>query len=297
MKEPSSDIETLLAAEPSQKLGNDLAKWADSGIARSCRGDMALGILTIEDAQKVPLALSKAAICGVPMALLTLARWHRNPPLGEPDIVLADGILNEAIGKGVPGAKMEMVHLRWFFRRDEATNEERNETCNLCRQLIDEDHQDSEAIHYLGLLTTAGFGIEADPTAAQALQRRAADLGNTDAMFELYVHYTNGLGVAKDDQKAFSENHRAAQSGHPRAMYNMGVFYATGHVVDKDMAKAAEWYEKAGDAGNPHALANLATLYIAGNGVEEDRDYAEDLINQAEYLGLDVSELRESLGF
>ncbi len=76
----------------------------------------------------------------------------------------------------------------------------------------------------------------------------------------------------------------------------MGAFLATGKGVDKDMAKAAEWYQRAADAGNPNAMANLGLMYASGDGVEEDREYAEELFDQAEYLGLDVEEVRSAVG-
>jgi TPR repeat protein len=289
-------IDALLASKPSEEIGQALMQWVEETKNRIARGDMAIGILSIPEVQKVPEALSKAIDCGVQQAALDLAWWYAWPPFGESDPKRGDEILARAIQNGLMDARLRLVQLRWFFRRDESTESERAEAFHLCRVLAQQPDPSGEAAYFLGLLTCAGFGAPADATAAFESQRRAADLGNSDAMFELYVHHSQGIGVTQDHQAAFEANERAAEAGHPRALYNMGAFYATGHLVEKDMKTAADWYEKAADKGNPQALAMLAVMYAKGEGVEQDTEYATDLFNQADYLGFDVQGLKESVG-
>jgi uncharacterized protein len=292
--EPS--IDALLAAELSHHAGQALVRWVFDINGRIQRGDMMLGILTFEEVRKVPAALARAAECGIADAWLKLAWWLANPPVGDPDIAGAEETLRGAIKAGVPGARLELVQVRWFYRREDASELERLETHDLVRALAEEDGHDAEALYYLGLLTCQGFGTPRDPGKAFRLQQQAAALGNTDAMFELYAHLATGLGVAQDDQGALAANRRAAEAGHPRAMYNMGAFHATGRLVEKDMVKAAEWYQRASDAGNPLATATLAAMYAAGDGVPQDKSYAQELFELADYLGLDVAAMRKSVG-
>ena len=289
-------IDALLESKPTEAIGRSLMGWVEATKDRIARGDMAIGILSISEAQKVPEALSKAIDCGVEHAVLDLAWWYALPPFGESDPKRGDKILARAIQDGFTDACLRLVQLRWFFRRDESTEAERAEAFHLCRVLAKEPGRDGEALYFLGLLTCAGFGTPANAKAAVELQRRAADLGNTDAMFELYVHYSQGIGVTQDYRAAFEANKEAAEAGHPRALYNMGAFYATGQLVEKDMMKAAEWYEEAADKGNPQALAMLAVMNAKGEGVEQDTEYATELFDQADYLGFDVQALRKSVG-
>ena len=115
-------------------------------------------------------------------------------------------------------------------------------------------------------------------------------------MFELYIHYANGLGVAANDTAALDACRRAAEAGHSRAMYNMGAYNASGRGMPKNITEALKWYERAADAGNPSAMVGLAVIYATGDGVEADREYAEQMLDQADYCGLDVSQIRKQIG-
>lgn len=79
-------------------------------------------------------------------------------------------------------------------------------------------------------------------------------------------------------------------------MYNMGACHATGRLVAKDLAKAVEWYRRASEAGNVMATAALAVLYAKGEGLAKDIETAKQLFDEAEYMGLDVSKMRASVG-
>ena len=115
-------------------------------------------------------------------------------------------------------------------------------------------------------------------------------------MFELFIHYASGLGVEEDQAKAYAICERAAEAGNDRAMYNLGVLNAMGQGTPKNTDKAVHWYERSAEQGNPSAMASLAVMYATGEGVETDRQYAEELLGQADYCGLDVSGIREDLG-
>lgn len=284
-------VDTLLQAEPSEEVGRGLLDWATETIDGIARGEAEAGILTLADIEKVPLALARAGECGQTAAWLRLAWWKAMPSIGMPDSDAAEAAIRRALAAGAEHAKVEAIKIRWFFRREEATEDERRETLAFAREMAEQEGN-PDGWHYLGLLTCQGFGTPADPAAAFALQRRAADLGCADAMFELYTHHVRGLGTPQNDEAAFAANLRAAEVGHARAAYNLGAFYATGWCVPQDMRKAAEWYEKASAAGNARATATLALLYATGEGVEKNRAKAEQLFAEAEFMGLDCGKFR-----
>ena len=287
-----TDIDHLLAPPVSLETGERLVSWADSVRTQIARGDMMLGILSVDDVEKVPVAYQAAADSGVEQAWLRLAWWHALPDLGEQDLVASEMALSGALKVGAIGAELELVKIRWFFKRDSATLAEKKGAYQLASDLVSRSPNDGQATYFLALLTTHGFGVEPSPEAGFDLQRQAADLGSRDAMFELYIHYAQGIGTAVNEGQAYAACLRAAEAGHARAMYNLGAFHATGRGTAKDMTQAVAWYERAADAGNPSAMAGLAVIYATGDGVEVDREYAEQLFDQADYLGLDVSELR-----
>lgn len=237
-----------------------------------------------------------AAQHGDPTAWVTLAWWYASPQFGKPDLELAEGALQEAINSRVEIARLELVKIRWFFKRDSATEREKQEAYQLTSSIVEKDPNNAEAVHFIALLTTHGFGTVVSPEAGFKLQQKASDLGNADAMFEMYIHYTQGRGVAPDETAALNVCRRAAEVGHARAMYNMGAFNANGRGMPKNIPEAVNWYERAADAGNPSAMVGLAVIYATGDGVEEDREYAEQLFDQADYRGLNVSQARTHVG-
>ncbi|WP_436862107.1 tetratricopeptide repeat protein [Acinetobacter haemolyticus] len=53
---------------------------------------------------------------------------------------------------------------------------------------------------------------------------------------------------------------KAAELGNPEAQYNLGVFFEQGVYVKKDKKQAEYWYEKAAKQGHLNAINNLNIL-------------------------------------
>lgn len=290
------DIDALLQSTPSPEVAAQLIAWANETRNRIARGDMMIGILSIEDVARIPEVYRKAAECSQHSSWVTLAWWHAGPDYGEPDLAASETAIRNAIEANVENAKFELARIRWFRKRESATETEQEEAYRLTSEIVRFEPENADAIYLLALLQTHGFGVEASPETGLELQQRAADLGNSDAMFEISLHYAFGLGVDVDEEASLKACQRAAKAGHPRAMYNMGAFNASGSGMPKNIPEAIKWYERAADEGNPLAMAGLAAIYAMGDGVEKDLEYAEQMLDQADYLGLDVRELREQCG-
>jgi uncharacterized protein len=288
-------IRELLTAAPSAEIGRALTAWANDLRGRILRGDMMLGILSADEVALASTALRKASDCGIKEALLVLGNWLASPPLGDPDLVGAHAAFREAMFADVKDAKQRFVEFVWFYCRDTATLEEQAETHQLARELSIVD-DDGRATYLLGLLTCNGFGTQADPNRAYELQLAAISKGNTDALFELYLYHEMGNGAPKDSKVALEFLQLAAAQGHSRAMYNLAAYLATGRGLPKDLAKAAAWYSKASEAGNVRATANLAMMYATGEGVPKNLEQAKLLFDEADYMGVDVTEARASVG-
>jgi hypothetical protein len=132
------------------------------------------------------------------------------------------------------------------------------------------DDPDGRAHLIAGYVAFRGLGEPASPSKSASLQRIAAEKGNADAMFELYVHASTGQGMERDEEEALRWCTRAAELGQDRACYNLGAFHATGRGVPQDWAAAVKWYERAAELGNGRAAAALATMYRLGEGVDVD---------------------------
>ncbi len=155
----------------------------------------------------------------------------------------------------------------------------------------------SPAFYELGLLYYNGeWWLEQDLEKSLEYHKKAAELGNADAMFELYVYYSTGQGVEQDNEVALEWCRKAAELGQFRACYNMGGFYATGNGVPQDINLCVQWYEKASELGNGKASATLGVMYKMGEELPQDDDKAEEYFNLSEDQNFDVDEFISQFG-
>ncbi|KAH3762223.1 sel1 repeat family protein [Pelomyxa schiedti] len=152
------------------------------------------------------------------------------------------------------------------------------------------DVGDSEAMYLLGGLYRSN-GVEKD---AITLIQKAADAGNSEAMFQLGIVSQNGDGVAKDPRRAVTLFQRAADAGHSGAMYSLGKCYKYGSGVEKNVKMAVSLYQRATDAGNALAIWSLGLSYRDGIGVDKDIHKAVSLFQRASDAG--NSDATHSLG-
>jgi TPR repeat protein len=84
--------------------------------------------------------------------------------------------------------------------------------------------------------------------------RKAADLGDADAMWMIGVCYRSGLGVKKDKTKAFEWWEKASLwCFHRKAICSLAMCYQRGDGVEKNKAMAFELYLRAAEQGSAEA--------------------------------------------
>jgi TPR repeat protein len=72
--------------------------------------------------------------------------------------------------------------------------------------------------------------------------------------------YLNSVGVKRDQAKAVDCFRKAAELGDADAMQSLGWCYANGVGVAKDFMTAVEWVRKAADSGSTEAKESLKRL-------------------------------------
>ncbi len=130
----------------------------------------------------------------------------------------------------------------------------------------------AEAYRRLAEAYASDSGSGYDPSVAQALYQKGADLGDADSQSELFEIFWNGKGVPKDPAKAVYWLEKAAsQAGPGRILdaYSLGAVYSNGKDIPQNDEKAIYWYLKAANGGLSDAQFELAGLY------EKTRDYVE----------------------
>ena len=89
------------------------------------------------------------------------------------------------------------------------------------------------------------------------------------------IAYHYGYPCEKNDEKAFLWASRAADAGDTYAMYMAGYFFENGCGCEKDMAAAVLFYTQAAEAGIFEAMVHLAEIYGTGkDGIAADTEKA-----------------------
>jgi TPR repeat protein len=121
--------------------------------------------------------------------------------------------------------------------------------------------------------------------AAMRWFRKAADLGNADAMMGISWIYGNGRGVAQDDAEALRWYKKSAELGNADAMERIGSLYVFGRGVRQDYPEAMRWLKKAADLGNTTAMFVIGGFYQLGEGVPKDEAQARVWMKKAAAMG------------
>lgn len=110
---------------------------------------------------------------------------------------------------------------------------------------------------------------EQDPTKRIAYLKKAAELGNAEAQYQLGLCYY-GRGTQEDEAQTVCWLRRAAEQGHAKAQYVLGVCCERGKGVRQDAAQTVLWYRKSAELGYKHAQYYLGRCYENGTGVTRD---------------------------
>jgi uncharacterized protein len=157
------------------------------------------------------------------------------------------------------------------------------------------DDPGGDALYLLGLMAYEGRGRPKDVTESARLHREAAERGNPDALFELFVYAMSGIG---EKQKAVFYLQEAAKREQPRAMANLGALYATGGMagIARDPEESVKWYRRAADKGIGRAAAALGVMAMRGDGTPKDPEAAKAYFARAEELGFDLDDYLGRVG-
>ena len=118
-----------------------------------------------------------------------------------------------------------------------------------------------------------------NPDKAFDLFRRAAEQGQRDAMYELFLVYRDGRGMDPDPLLARDWLRRSAEAGLPLGQTMFGYWLETKEPAS--MPEAVRWYRKAEEQGWDGAMYRLGLCYLNGLGVELDEERALALIRNA----------------
>ncbi|NOU34149.1 MAG: sel1 repeat family protein [Polyangiaceae bacterium] len=203
----------------------------------------------------------------------------------DPEIPALQAALRGYFEAARAGDREAAMHYARMSRHSSRENQERA----LALLLQNQDPTAAE-LYQRGLVQNWLSDLEA----SAATHRAAAERGNLDAQFELYIYYAQGLGVEADPEKSQAWLHRAAEGDHPRALYNIAAAYASGSEGEKDLKKAASYYERAAAHGNGRAAATLGVMILTEE-IEGTREQAIRWLDMADEYGYATWEMLDAV--
>ena len=154
----------------------------------------------------------------------------------------------------------------------------------------------AEAMTLLATALLRATGVQRDPVRAEALFRRAIQLGHDGARFILAKAYRDGDGLQRDPARAFALYREiySEEPGDTKIQIALGDAYAHGDGIARDRRLAAEFYAQAARQGDPDGQVRLGTAYLYGAGVDRDSKKSDQWLSRAGEAG--VIEAKVQLG-
>lgn len=126
----------------------------------------------------------------------------------------------------------------------------------------------AEAIYHLGMAYLGGLGVPQDKAKALEAFRKATDLGDPLAAYQLGNFY-DGQGdglVGEDKDLALKYKLVGAEAGYAQAQQDVALLYA----ARGDYLVAVDWLKKASDQGLREAIRAYSAVHNGAEGVEPD---------------------------
>lgn len=193
----------------------------------------------------------------------------------------AETHLRIAAGAGVVPA---FVYVGQLIKRRNGTNGSVKEAFIFFKQgaLLD----DPEAHYAMFTMLLVGLDCVKDPTRAIEHLRRAAELGNRQAMFRYAEALYTGKGVQMNIPNAITFYARAAAKGCEKSCIILGRIYRKGlFPLVKNYTDSYKWYNRA--MNQAEAKYQVARFLLKGRIPREDNweTTAENLLNESSTLG------------
>ncbi|QDH17117.1 tetratricopeptide repeat protein [Swingsia samuiensis] len=130
------------------------------------------------------------------------------------------------------------------------------------------------AQYWYGRMLLEGRGVEPDPKEAFLWIEKAAEAGMDEAQVALaQLLVTGQVDGIKDHVRAFGYYRRAAEVGNVNAMFSLAAMYGGGHEVPENRIEAQKWFRKAAEEG--HSLSQLMLGRYLVRGLAGVTDKAE----------------------
>ena len=155
------------------------------------------------------------------------------------------------------GHSRAMVQLAGLYANDKKLRDEK-ESVKWYKKAA--DLGDRNALYQLGYLAEKGIGMSKDPAFAFTQYQASADKGNAQAILALARMHQKGVGTAQNSEKAAELYQELSKQGNGYADYQLAMLYYHGALGDENKTKAKMWLKKADNNGYARAQHTLQRI-------------------------------------
>ena len=132
-----------------------------------------------------------------------------------------------------------------------------------------------------------GYATTVDKPLARDLLKKAADAGNSSAMYSLGSMHYYGEGIVQDTLMGLAMINAAAALNNCDAERVLGFIYSDKEsAVGRNHVRAVAHFKRAADLGCSVSKKRLAALYKDGTGTNKDEEEAAESAATLRYLGI-----------
>lgn len=147
---------------------------------------------------------------------------------------------------------------------------------------MEEAMADDRLYYRLGSMNLKGTGTAVDLEKAEYYFQKAAELGNTDALYSLAKLSLNAEFSGYDPDKAVEYLEQAVEKGNKFAKYLLGKLLCQGELVEKDIAGGLPLLEELAQEGSAHGAYLAAKVYLNEEGWKDIRKAIQYFMQAAE---------------
>ena len=108
--------------------------------------------------------------------------------------------------------------------------------------------------------------------------KKSAELGNSEAQYNLGYFLQNGTTGIKDEKEAIEWYKKSSNNGFNNGHYAMMMAYGNGEGVEQNSEKAFEYALKCANNDDATCMWNVVNCYLTGNGVKADNSKFKEWI-------------------
>lgn len=145
--------------------------------------------------------------------------------------------------------------------------------------------EDARSCFVLGAAFIFSKGVKKNAVIGIYWETKAAELGYSDAQYNLSIEYRDGGAVEKNVERGIYWERIAAENDHPVAMFNLAIAACDGRRAGVTCKDGIRYLQRSAQRGYVPAKTSLGLVYLKGRDVEQNFEKGRAYLEEAMRLG------------